>query len=620
MGDFVLINSKIKGCNTLKSLAFVAWIFVGIVSGRNVKNVCSDKPEYCSTKVVFGGQTGVVRVSSVLQDDKGDVYPIGNVFDSSDSSAWASKAGEGQSFIEFEFLQPVNVRGFSMQFGEGIVVSGRWDAVQEPSIKVDSGEWRHLIINGNYEMDTSQVMRNGLIVDGNLDQIMHARYLFPRAFSFRKFKIAFPFESGPEAGAVLSDLRLIGDDPQSKTYFPNPLRKILSRQCREISGLRSGSNSLSGLKINVQKFRKASGRNDFNEIPNDSVDFFGKSVKSNPLEGERLACRAMGQVDSQSLVRVISSRNGRWTASFSSVGWDKVRYLNADSSNRSEVFTTPVVEGDEFQIKSFAMTLGWQRPAGKIWKKMLEVNASSIIDYSKVKQDTSFVTIAGTSWMKRNVVRSPVDSSSYCVGAHSSGETNKNCLEFGRLYPSSVAEKVCPEGWRLPSIRDWIKLWSYAEPIHKGILYERSVFWSLMEVGEWCTGACGNDKNGFSGKWVPTFFQDQSSGDKKYHQYGMRFHVADLAENHKNNLSGEWGAVESIDLFYFHKFVSAFRRAKILSDSVESDFFTRESICNADKECGHNSGVDSKPPAGAVIYEEFLPVRCVKTNKLEVVK
>jgi len=66
------------------------------------------------------------------------------------------------------------------------------------------------------------------------------------------------------------------------------------------------------------------------------------------------------------------------------------------------------------------------------------------------------VVIGSQLWMKENM--SYKTDSSYCY------ENNENyCTQHGRLYAWNSAMKVCPTGWRLPSMADWNILISLAE-------------------------------------------------------------------------------------------------------------------------------------------------------------
>ncbi|MCQ2055436.1 MAG: hypothetical protein MJY82_09140 [Fibrobacter sp.] len=64
------------------------------------------------------------------------------------------------------------------------------------------------------------------------------------------------------------------------------------------------------------------------------------------------------------------------------------------------------------------------------------------------------IEIFGMTWMAENA-NVKLDSS-WCYAKKS-----ENCDKYGRLYSYSAAQKVCPEGWRLPDMVDFKQLTGY---------------------------------------------------------------------------------------------------------------------------------------------------------------
>lgn len=60
----------------------------------------------------------------------------------------------------------------------------------------------------------------------------------------------------------------------------------------------------------------------------------------------------------------------------------------------------------------------------------------------------------GKKWMAQNLNYKISDS--YCYNNDS-----VNCKKYGRLYTWEAAKKACPNGWRLPTDREWWKMTSY---------------------------------------------------------------------------------------------------------------------------------------------------------------
>lgn len=62
------------------------------------------------------------------------------------------------------------------------------------------------------------------------------------------------------------------------------------------------------------------------------------------------------------------------------------------------------------------------------------------------------IQIGDQTWMAQNL-NYESESGSSCYG----GENN-NCYEYGRLYTWGAAQTACPDGWRLPTKADFVKL------------------------------------------------------------------------------------------------------------------------------------------------------------------
>lgn len=80
-------------------------------------------------------------------------------------------------------------------------------------------------------------------------------------------------------------------------------------------------------------------------------------------------------------------------------------------------------------------------------------------DYGSLKYEgTTYrtVDIDGLTWMADNL--------NYEIqGSHCYKDNSKNCNEYGRLYTNELAGKACPDGWRLPSYDDFMKLLQFAK-------------------------------------------------------------------------------------------------------------------------------------------------------------
>ena len=72
-------------------------------------------------------------------------------------------------------------------------------------------------------------------------------------------------------------------------------------------------------------------------------------------------------------------------------------------------------------------------------------------------------------------------SGSWCYDDNSS-----NCAKYGRLYNWETAQKVCPDGWHLPSDAEWTQLTNYlgGESVAGGKLKETgTIHWNSPNTG-----------------------------------------------------------------------------------------------------------------------------------------
>ena len=107
-------------------------------------------------------------------------------------------------------------------------------------------------------------------------------------------------------------------------------------------------------------------------------------------------------------------------------------------------------------------------------------------------------TIGGQVWMAENLNYFDIE------GAPSSIKNDwcywdkpENCESAGRLYTWTVAKRVCPEGWRLPTKEDWLALLTAV-----GADTLNPIAWTganvLKSVNGWENNGSGTDDFGFT--------------------------------------------------------------------------------------------------------------------------
>lgn len=97
------------------------------------------------------------------------------------------------------------------------------------------------------------------------------------------------------------------------------------------------------------------------------------------------------------------------------------------------------------------------------------------------------VTIGRQTWMAENMADSIANSladSSWCYG-----DSRDSCTKYGRLYSWSVANKICPKGWHLPTKAEWDTLVNSTGGAKAGT--------ALKSASGWLASA-GTDSYGFS--------------------------------------------------------------------------------------------------------------------------
>ncbi len=92
------------------------------------------------------------------------------------------------------------------------------------------------------------------------------------------------------------------------------------------------------------------------------------------------------------------------------------------------------------------------------------------------------VNINGQVWMAENLNHEVSGSQCY-------DDNSANCDKYGRLYNWSTANKVCPDGWHLPSDAEWTELTDYVGS---------GAGTKLKATTGWNSGGNGTDTYGFS--------------------------------------------------------------------------------------------------------------------------
>ena len=124
------------------------------------------------------------------------------------------------------------------------------------------------------------------------------------------------------------------------------------------------------------------------------------------------------------------------------------------------------------------------------------------------------VKINDNVWLAENL--NYKTSTSYCMK-----DDSTYCEKYGRLYNLDVAQTICPEGWKLPSIDDWHDLYAAAQKIQPDSL-ARYVLWSKSFTK-------GTNELGFSG--TPTSVWDINRSSQGYIAQDDAFYWSSTGNN-----------------------------------------------------------------------------------------
>ena len=180
--------------------------------------------------------------------------------------------------------------------------------------------------------------------------------------------------------------------------------------------------------------------------------------------------------------------------------------------------------------------------------------AACLKDDVKPSNGIEFVRIGEQVWMAKNMDTDV--SGSFCYKGDS-----LNCKKYGRLYTWDAAQKVCPDGWRLPTENDFRQLREYARGAD-----EKNIA-SVLKSPEWDSLGRKNGFNALPGGYRSELYELGLYGPTYYDISIPRYLYLSFDAFKKNGLS-IWDS-----LFYFAKGENAFFWSvanKDINDSVEN--------------------------------------------------
>jgi len=102
-----------------------------------------------------------------------------------------------------------------------------------------------------------------------------------------------------------------------------------------------------------------------------------------------------------------------------------------------------------------------------------------------------YVRIGSQTWLAENLNFNASGSKCY-------NDQENNCDTYGRLYSWGAAKEVCPVGWHLPSIGDWLALMKSINPgCYRSDFCDLAAI-NLKTTNGWSSNGNGIDDYGFS--------------------------------------------------------------------------------------------------------------------------
>lgn len=129
------------------------------------------------------------------------------------------------------------------------------------------------------------------------------------------------------------------------------------------------------------------------------------------------------------------------------------------------------------------------------------------------------VAIGKQVWMAENMNydgAEVVGASSYLGWCYNNEESY--CDKYGRLYNWKTAEKICPDGWHLPSVDEWNVLVStVGDSLTAGKLLKSTESW-MKATGDAIASVVGSDAYEFAA--LPAGFRKEDYNDGRYYDMG----------------------------------------------------------------------------------------------------
>lgn len=460
--------------------------------------------QFTRPSIIVDGVKGVVTASSERPSPNGE-WSVRNLLDGDPKTAWMPDSNDLHPWIEFSFPRKVRVQGVATRNGLNEKFSDRMNEERSIWRAKDTSD-----IVGGYKVPLASINRSrdgwdsGQAFHWDGVSIEWADDYVVRLFSASEQRFIFTFDTLPHrpnrgylglSPVAVSDICLLDKSEKSYLCVPRALRILDSR---------SGLDSIRKRRPPIQDLRRVSAWRKNERTENECVD--GVPTKEDQLF--YMINRAGRKRDLYELFfrlkrkafypwspfQVSHKGNGCWRATLPYFYWEGVPgYIQSN----------PIVEGCGDVITMLRVGNGTYPERSPEIEYLNSKEQMTIFKEPAHDPDTTSVRIGKQTWMKKNLTKSPVDSTALCWGLtlDQVGKWNKNCEEYGRLYPAKEVRRICPEGWHMPSWREWAELFGHLNQVKGGKINKGFLWFWLMSPGRWYSGEPGMDPLGFSAKY-----------------------------------------------------------------------------------------------------------------------
>ncbi len=162
-------------------------------------------------------------------------------------------------------------------------------------------------------------------------------------------------------------------------------------------------------------------------------------------------------------------------------------------------------------------------------RELIDVEADGIFTDPRDSINYPYVTIGNQIWMAKNLAYvSPKGSYAY-------DDEDRFVKDYGRLYTFDAAERACPDGWHLPSDKDWKDLEVFLGMDLKtadSLEWRRSgdVALALKNKSGWWSGGNGANTSRFSA--LPGGFRTEGGRYEVFGDVGTFWTSSYASESH----------------------------------------------------------------------------------------